>query len=593
MAVPFDAPSGSPETSGSLAASLSSLCISPSSSLLQMKGIRPDMFVHEVDGQFYCGICNLVLRYPMQTSCGCRFCYGCIQNYISGKKGTKCVSCEEELDHSEIVRDNYSRKQLEKLQSYCWNKNNGCSEQMKLKELSVHLESCHYENVPCVHKSQGCTAVLMRSQLAGHLQNECQFRQGDCELCGEKFPVADLKAHHEKCKSYLVKCPNNCTPNGVHQDKMDTHLQIDCPLAKVRCFFYGYGCKYETLRKDMRTHKIGNASDHLQLMVRWWEETRLKMTETQHLIQEITNNSGIMESKMQTFTNDLSSVQTAAKKTENHVRELQKLIAKQSDQMDTIETQIRQAAKNEDVVEMKKTMFKPLQEKQDRMDDRLKRLERGDTYPGGGGGGGEGAANEGERQGSGRGVVSNARMVSVENQMGMHAVRLAEHELRFQIMETTNYEGVLLWKIKDFARRKRDADSGKTLSLYSQPFYTSRYGYKMCARIYLNGDGMGKGTHVSLFFVVMRGDYDALLPWPFRQKVTLMLLDQETGRRHLSDSFRPDPKSSSFKRPTTEMNIASGCPLFVNQNVLKDSAYMNDDVIFLKIIVDTSDLYGP
>ena len=111
-------------------------------------------------------------------------------------------------------------------------------------------------------------------------------------------------------------------------------------------------------------------------------------------------------------------------------------------------------------------------------------------------------------------------MVSIENQMGMHAVRLAEHELRFQIMETANYEGVLLWKIKDFARRKRDADSGKTLSLYSQPFYTSRYGYKMCARIYLNGDGMGKGTHVSLFFVVMRGDYDALLPWPFRQKVS-------------------------------------------------------------------------
>ena len=44
-------------------------------------------------------------------------------------------------------------------------------------------------------------------------------------------------------------------------------------------------------------------------------------------------------------------------------------------------------------------------------------------------------------------------------------------------------------------------------------------GYKMCARIYLNGDGMGKGTHVSLFFVIMRGQYDALLKWPFRQKV--------------------------------------------------------------------------
>ena len=86
-------------------------------------------------------------------------------------------------------------------------------------------------------------------------------------------------------------------------------------------------------------------------------------------------------------------------------------------------------------------------------------------------------------------------------------------------MESTSYTGVLVWKIRDYHRRRAEAVSGKTLSLYSQPFYTSRYGYKMCARIYLNGDGMGKGTHMSLFFVVMKGEYDALLPWPFRQKV--------------------------------------------------------------------------
>lgn len=46
----------------------------------------------------------------------------------------------------------------------------------------------------------------------------------------------------------------------------------------------------------------------------------------------------------------------------------------------------------------------------------------------------------------------------------------------------------------------------------------------MCARLYLNGDGMGKGTHVSLFFVVMRGMYDALLKWPFRQKVWIVFV---------------------------------------------------------------------
>lgn len=50
-------------------------------------------------------------------------------------------------------------------------------------------------------------------------------------------------------------------------------------------------------------------------------------------------------------------------------------------------------------------------------------------------------------------------------------------------------------------------------------FYSSKYGYKMCLRLYLNGDGTGRGTHLSLFFVVMRGKCDALLKWPFGQKV--------------------------------------------------------------------------
>ena len=69
----------------------------------------------------------------------------------------------------------------------------------------------------------------------------------------------------------------------------------------------------------------------------------------------------------------------------------------------------------------------------------------------------------------------------------------------------------------------------------------------------------------------------------------MMLLDQGTERRHLSDTFRPDPTSSSFKQPTSDMNIASGCPLFVPHSVLNGSSYIVDDAIFVRIQVDTSD----
>ena len=97
---------------------------------------------------------------------------------------------------------------------------------------------------------------------------------------------------------------------------------------------------------------------------------------------------------------------------------------------------------------------------------------------------------------------------------------------------------------------------------------------------------------LSLFFVVMRGEYDALLPWPFQQKVTLVLMDQTYGR-HVSDTFRPDPTSSSFRKPRNEMNIASGCPLFVSLATLDSGCYIKDDTMFVKVVVDTSDVARP
>ena len=181
------------------------------------------------------------------------------------------------------------------------------------------------------------------------------------------------------------------------------------------------------------------------------------------------------------------------------------------------------------------------------------------------------------------------RMESSEHNLALRNVVLSDIEEYVRQQHVSTYDGTLLWKISDYARRKNDAISGNQTSIYSTCFYTSRHGYKMCARLYLHGDGMGKGTHLSLFFVVMRGEFDALLRWPFRQKVTMMLLDQDNVE-HVIDAFRPDPTSSSFQRPRRETNIASGCPLFCPLSELNNHAYIRDDTMFLKIIVDTLDL---
>ncbi|XP_015361213.1 TNF receptor-associated factor 2 isoform X7 [Marmota monax] len=186
-------------------------------------------------------------------------------------------------------------------------------------------------------------------------------------------------------------------------------------------------------------------------------------------------------------------------------------------------------------------------------------------------------------------ALSN-KVQQLERSIGLKDLAMADLEQKVLELEASTYDGVFIWKISDFARKRQEAVAGRTPAIFSPAFYTSRYGYKMCLRVYLNGDGTGRGTHLSLFFVVMKGPNDALLRWPFNQKVTLMLLDQN-NREHVIDAFRPDITSSSFQRPVSDMNIASGCPLFcpVSKMEAKNS-YVRDDAIFIKAIVDLTGL---
>ena len=136
-----------------------------------------------------------------------------------------------------------------------------------------------------------------------------------------------------------------------------------------------------------------------------------------------------------------------------------------------------------------------------------------------------------------------------------------------------------------------DAQSERQTSIYSPPFYSSPTGYKMRTRLYLQGDGNARQSHMSLFFVLMRGPHDAILQFPFNHKVTFCMYDQAGGERHIIDSFRPDTRSNSFQRPRSDMNIASGIPKFFPLSLLEqeNNPYVRDDTMFIKILVDFND----
>ena len=181
------------------------------------------------------------------------------------------------------------------------------------------------------------------------------------------------------------------------------------------------------------------------------------------------------------------------------------------------------------------------------------------------------------------------------NQINQDILQTEIDSIKQTLTESTGLstnDGSFIWKISNVGEKIQNALNDRQTSIYSPPFFSSPTGYKMCMRLYLNGDGNARRTHMSLFFVLMRGDYDAILPWPFQHKINFCLYDQTGNRRHILDSFRPDFKSNSFQRPRSNMNIASGIPKFFPTMMFQqeNNSYIRDDCMFIRCVVDLAAL---
>ncbi|XP_061553400.1 TNF receptor-associated factor 3 isoform X2 [Phycodurus eques] len=534
---------------------------------LPQDGGFTDRFVDVPEEKYRCESCRLVLCQPRQTECGHRFCQSCIAHILS-RPNPVCPADMEPLFSNKIFRDVCCHREILALKVYCRAEAKGCQEQMSLQQMPEHLNVCPFFEVPCPLGK--CKERMMRKDIPEHLGRKCKHRETACDFCLAKMPLTDLQKHKETvCPAFPVSCPNLCSFSSLPRSELTSH-QHECPKAQVSCPFQRYGCAYKALSPEVRQHEAACAAEHLRMMMLKNVSLESKVEEVKCELLDKCKSVPLVSSRLCEAEKQNSELRDKHRHMEQKVASMQKVMSAHSEKLLEAELELRSLASLRDELDKVRLSL-------DAVRARLGALEQGGR--------------------SGTGTLTLASLETQQNRHGdmlsVHDIRLADMDLRFQVLETASYNGTLIWKIRDYKRRKQEAVAAKTLSLYSQPFYTGYFGYKMCARVYLNGDGMGKGTHLSLFFVVMRGEYDALLPWPFKQKVTLMLMDQGPARKHLGDAFKPDPNSSSFRRPAAEMNIASGCPLFVSQSVLESASYIKDDTIFIKVTVDTSDLPDP
>ena len=100
---------------------------------------------------------------------------------------------------------------------------------------------------------------------------------------------------------------------------------------------------------------------------------------------------------------------------------------------------------------------------------------------------------------------------------------LKNDTLLFRVVLQTAMTNVLPVQIAmtDFERHRQDSEVW-----YSEPFYTHPGGYKLYLQVYANGNGAGKGTHISVFRCLMQEENDNHLEWTFYNDVVIQLLNQ-------------------------------------------------------------------
>ena len=174
--------------------------------------------------------------------------------------------------------------------------------------------------------------------------------------------------------------------------------------------------------------------------------------------------------------------------------------------------------------------------------------------------------------------VVNSKVIDVEN-------KNLELNKAVADMENKTLNGELIWKIDEIDFRMAQAKLGKVTVLHSVPCYTKQYGYKFCVRLYLHGDGLGKTTHISIFFILMKSTHDLLLPWPMRKQVTVELVNLRNEADSVVETFLSNPKSSSFERPTENMNVAFAWPTFISIERFLYKGFIKDNSAFIRATV--------
>ena len=486
----------------------------------------------------------------------------------------------------------------------CANSERGCQWTGAVGTLDDHIASCQFALVPCPNKCEedkgAGELLLIRKHLDQHLKTKCPKRAYECPHCGEKGTFTSITEDHDKVCTNIVACPNKGSGCSLSMERGKTkeHVSSDCEYTEVACVYESLGCGVRMLRKDIIRHQENDDKDHLHLMLKSYsllKEQHKTLSDGEAVVFQLPEYTSKKEKKERFFSSQFYThpggykmyisidVNGDGDSKGTHVSVFTELLEGCYDNqlhwpfLGTVTYELLNQLGDDNHHRMVSTFIT--------YDDMIVGSSRGcpKFIP---------------HSSLGHNPATNTQYLLNDTLYFRVSVKVDNHKpwlvctdkADFDTLSKNNHTILkhgesAIFKVSNFKAWK----SSTQLLNIGNSFYTHPDGYKMCIRVDPNGQGDGKGTHVSVFTELLEGHYDNQLHWPFLGTVTYELLNQlknDYHRRVVSTFTASDNmRVGSSGGPTKFIPYSS-----LSHNPATNTQYLLDDTLYFRVSVKVDSL---
>ena len=483
-------------------------------------------FVNPPTYDYKCLICFELLKDAYQTTCCGNHICSNCTERLRCTPNVKCPQCR--YDNFEANEDKFFSRQLLNLKVYCYYHKEGCTWTGELRGLEQHVTTnCNKGVIKCKH---------------------CNSQYADKAAVEKHLPI---------CGEIAIDCPNKCSSSQYKRKDIQHHLETECPLRVI-------------------VHSKGSIP-----------YTANKIVQTVPLSFTMTNYMHYLESRDPWFSPPFYTHKQGYK---IHLR----VDANLHEQGNVSVVAFTTKGEYDHLLEwpLRAEIEVGLFDWRDNTSNYTKTLYlSGDYFC---------SYRPTEKLAEwGKGIRDFIPNYELLYNPDKNTEYLQHNCLNFQVKRTTIFPNIVPalppWSIGSclcqFTITSFTQVKQRKASFYSPPFYTNFRGYKLIVFAFtFNGFNITKSTYMSLHAILMKGEYDDTLAWPFTGDVKIEILNWREDKNHqkYTLSFHKGLPSTSINRVLNIEIAPSGCGQSVPYSILfynhyKNTEFVRNDCIHIKV----------